>query len=282
MPRIAMLFDLAKCNGCYNCFMACKDEHCGNQHLPIAASQPENGQFWLNIVEKERGQYPRVKVASVPVTCMQCEDAPCMTKAFDGAVYRRRDGVVIIDPVKSKGQKQIVAACPYGVIYWNEQEQIPQKCTLCSHLIDQGWKEPRCVQACPTGAILYGDVEDPNSAISQAMAAGAAESYPGEAVPRNKYIGLPKKFVAGTLRYADVDECAAHVKVTLKGKDAKRETTSNFFGDFEFEGLDGNAQYELSFTKRGYAAQKLRVTCDQDLYVGKIVLQKKAAAVTTV
>jgi len=278
MTRIAMLFDLAKCSGCYSCFVACKDEHCGNQHLPVAASQPENGHFWMNIVEKERGQHPRVKVASIPVTCMQCEDAPCMTKAFDGAVYRRRDGVVIIDPVKSKGQKQIVDACPYGVIYWNEQDQIPQKCTMCSHLTDQGWKEPRCVQVCPTGAIIYGDVDNPGSAISKAIADGAAENYPGEAVPRNKYIGLPKKFIAGTLRYSDVDECAEKVKVTLKGKDVKREVTSNFFGDFEFEGLDDNPQYELTFSKRGYETQKLRVACDKDLYVGKIVLQKKSAA----
>ena len=82
MARYGLLIDVAKCNGCYNCFLACKDEHCGNDHRPIAAAQPELGQYWMNVVEKERGSYPKVKVASIPMTCAQCDDpAPCMAAA---------------------------------------------------------------------------------------------------------------------------------------------------------------------------------------------------------
>jgi len=274
MARYAMLFDIDKCSGCYNCFMACKDEHCGNDHLPIAKAQPEMGHFWMNIVEKERGQYPRIKVSSIPVTCMQCEDAPCIAKASNGAVYRRPDGIVIIDPVKSKGQKQIVDSCPWGVIYWNEAEQIAQKCTLCAHLKDAGWKEPRCVEVCPTAAIVYGDIDDPASEIARQLAAGGAEVYPDKkADARVRYLALPRLFIAGTVRYSDVDECAADAKVTLTAKKAQRSTTTNVFGDFEFEGL-GVGDYELTISKPGYKSHTMSVACKNDMFVGKIVLRK--------
>jgi Fe-S-cluster-containing dehydrogenase component len=57
------------------------------------------------------------------------------------------------DTDKAKGQKDIVKSCPYGTIWWNEEQNLPQKCTLCAHLLDEGWEKPRCVQACPTGAL---------------------------------------------------------------------------------------------------------------------------------
>ncbi len=92
---------------------------------------------WIHLVEKERGQYPKVKVAYTPVICMQCADPGCMKVAQNGAIYRK-DGIVIIDPVKAKGQKQIVKGCPYRVIEWNEELQIPQKCDFCAHMLAQG------------------------------------------------------------------------------------------------------------------------------------------------
>ena len=78
---------------------------------------------------------------------------PCLRAAKNGAVVKRPDGIVLIDPQKARGQKALVQACPYGAIWWNEEKQIPQKCTFCAHLLDAGWKAPRCVQACPTGAL---------------------------------------------------------------------------------------------------------------------------------
>ena len=104
MKRI--VFDAKLCNGCYSCQFACKDEHCGNDWSPIAVEQPMSGQFWLQMQEEERGAVPEVKVQYVPLMCGHCDDAPCLKAGrADGAVYRREDGLVIIDPEKAKGRQ---------------------------------------------------------------------------------------------------------------------------------------------------------------------------------
>ena len=152
------------------------------------------GMNWIRVIERERGQYPVVKVAYTPITCMQCEDAPCIKAARNKAVYRRPDGIVIIDPVKAKGQKQIVTACPYRVIEWNEEKQIPQKCTLCAHMLDKGEKVPRCVESCPTDALVFGDLDDPNSEVSKYVKKGAKGLEPkgGNIGPNSRYYGKKK------------------------------------------------------------------------------------------
>jgi Fe-S-cluster-containing dehydrogenase component len=155
----AFLVDVSICNGCYNCQIACKDEHCSNDWMPYAAPQPETGQFWMKLSEHIRGTVPKVKMHYIPLLCQHCDEAPCMAAAPD-AIYKRADGMVVIDPEKAKGMKDIPASCPWGVIYYNEELDLPQKCTGCAHLLDRDWKEPRCVDACPTGAITYGEEAD--------------------------------------------------------------------------------------------------------------------------
>lgn len=122
------IFDAAKCNGCRNCQLACKDEHVDNEWLPYSKPQPDTGQFWTRIEERIRGQVPKVKIAYIMHMCQHCDGAPCMSAAPE-AVYKRDDGLVIIDPSKAKGHKELVEACPYGAIFWNEELEIPQKCT---------------------------------------------------------------------------------------------------------------------------------------------------------
>ena len=141
-----------------------------------------------------------------------------MKVAQNGAVYRRPDGIVIIDPVKAKGQKQIVNGCPYRVIEWNEEKQLPQKCIFCAHMLDKGEKVPRCVESCPTGALVFGDLDDPKSEVAKLVASGSTEVLHPEYGMKEKvsYIGLPKKFVARTVIYGDVDEVATGVDVVLK------------------------------------------------------------------
>ena len=115
----------------------------------------------------------------------------------------------------------------------------------------KGWKEPRCVEACPTGALIFGDVNDPNSEISKVIAQSKDkledlhQEYGLE--PNVHYIGIPKRFIAGEVVFKDKkDECAVGVKVRLlgKGKDEKSIVTDNY-GDFEFEGLEADKEYTV-------------------------------------
>ncbi|WP_258360402.1 4Fe-4S dicluster domain-containing protein [Moorella sulfitireducens] len=277
MPRYAMVIDLDKCNGCYNCFLACRDEHYGNDYPPYSAAQPLRGHFWLRVIEKERGQYPRVKVAYIPKLCMHCDNPPCQQAAVDGAVYKRPDGIVIIDPEKSLEQRQIVDACPHRVIFWNEEKKIPQKCTFCAHLLDKGWQEPRCVEACPTGALVFGDADDPGSKVSKVLHSARAEELRPEygLKSRVKYIGLPRLFIAGTVIFGDTDECAGGVTVVLRGEGVELSTKTNNFGDFEFEGL-APGSYEVLMQHTQYQSRSINVIVKTDLYLGENVLERMA------
>ena len=275
MARYGMVIDINKCIGCYNCFLSCRDEFAGNEYKGYSAAQPMEGQDWIRVIEKERGQYPKVKVSYTPVPCMHCDDAPCIKMAQDGAVYKRADGIVIIDPVKAKGQKELISSCPYRVIEWNEQEQLPQKCTLCAHMLDKGEKEPRCVESCPTGALSLGDLDDPGSEIARLIASGKTEALHGgyDIKEKVRYMGLPGKFIAGTVIYGDRDECAEGVTVALSRDGERRDVKTNAFGDFEFEGLADNIEYTIRISTGGYKEQTITATTRKDIYLGEINLR---------
>jgi len=275
MARYGMVIDISLCSSCYACFLACKDEHCGQDHLPVAAAQPQMGHRWMNIKDIERGKNGRVKVASIPIPCMHCQEAPCEKAAKNGAVTRRTDGIVLIDPVKAKGQKQLTEACPYGAIYWNEEENLPQKCTMCAHFLDAGYKEPRCVEVCPTGALLFGDLDDPNSEVSRKMADAAALPPGNEGLrPLVKYLNIPGMMVAGTVFLPDIKECARGARVTLAGGGSVMTVTANGFGDFEFENLPPGQEYTLTVEMPGYAAWKTTVKTDSHWVKSDIQLER--------
>lgn len=275
MSRMSLLIDVTRCSGCHNCFMACRDEHYGNDYAPYSAAQPVGGQFWMQVKEIERGAYPRPKLDYLPTPCMHCENAPCIDAAKDGAVYRRDDGVVVIDPVKAKGQPQIVQACPYRVVFWNADLEIPQKCAMCAHRLDAGDKQPRCSESCPTGALVFGDLDDPDSEITRRVAALDTEALHPEfgCSPLVRYRGIPKRFVAGEVVLADAaDACAQGVKVVLEGEGVRRETSSGTFGDFEFEGLASNVAYRITVSHAGYAPRQIDVKTQTDVDLGDVVL----------
>ena len=274
MAKYGMVIDITRCNGCYACFLACRDEYWDNDYPPYSLAQPFTGHFWMRIIERERGKYPKVKVAYIPLPCMQCQNPPCARTAQNNAVYERPDGIVIIDPEKAVGQKQIVSDCPYRVIYWNEEKNIPQKCTFCAHLLDKGWKEPRCVEACPTDALVFGDLDDPNSKVSKLMASEKVETIHPEyrLKPRVYYIGLPKRFIAGTVVFGDKDECAENVNVTLSGDGQKETVKTNNYGDFEFEGLEADKKYSIKIEHPGYAPKEFTTQTKIDVYLGEIIL----------
>jgi Fe-S-cluster-containing dehydrogenase component len=276
MARYGMLINIDKCNGCYNCFLACRDEFEGNDYPPCSAAQPVEGKSWMKVIEKERGSTPKVKVDYIAIPCLQCGDAPCVNKSVDGAVYRRPDGIVIIDPEKAKGNKGILADCPHRLIYWNEEKNLPQKCTFCAHLLDKGWKEPRCVEACPDGAIVFGDLDDPNSEISKLMASSRTEELnPTFALkPHVKYVDLPKRFIAGEVVLADkAGECAPGVTVQLKDGTTALECQTDSFGDFEFDGLKTSQEYVIRVDHKGYKPVEKPVVTYADLNVGVVELE---------
>jgi len=276
MKNYGMLIDIDKCTGCYNCFLACRDEHYGNEYPPISAAQPFKDHFWMQIIERERGKYPKVKVSFIPKPCMHCDDPPCAKVSVNQAVYKRPDGIVIIDPEKSVGQKEIVSSCPHRVIFWNEAKNIPQKCTLCAHLLDQGWKEPRCVEACPTGALAFVDLDDPKSENTKLWSSAQALYPELELKPRVKYLAIPKRFVAGAALLKDRDECAENAKVTLTGRKKKQTVKANNFGDFEFEGLGEGEAFTVKVEYPGYAPQSFEVQTKTDVYLGEILLKRAA------
>ena len=276
MSRYGMIIDVEKCTGCYSCFLACKDEFCGNNYSGYSVPQPARGHYWMKLVAIERGTYPKVKLDYIPTPCQQCENASCIAGGTDGAVYRRDDGIIMIDPEKARGQKDIVSSCPYRVIYWNEEENVPQKCNLCAHLMDQGWEEPRCVETCPTGALIFGDLDDSESEISKKLAAGKTEILRPEFKmnPSVCYMGLPKRFIAGEVVLGDKrDECARDVKVTLSDGSNEITTMTDHFGDFEFEKLDANKSVSIKLEYSGYASQEIKVKTIKDINLGEIILE---------
>lgn len=273
MARYGMVIDAEHCIGCFNCYLACRDEHAGNDHLPVAAAQAAAGRSWISVRLSEHGAFPKIKVSRLPVPCLHCAEAPCMSAASGGAVYRRDDGIVLIDPVKSAGQRDLVSSCPYGAIVWNEERNLPQKCTLCAHLLDEGWKEPRCVEACPTQALVFGDLDDPASRVST-LRAQTEELHPEFGLkPVVRHLGLPKRFVAGEIAFGDKpEEPAAGVALTLRRGTQTLAVTTDHYGDFEFDGLNTDTEYVLGVAQAGYEPRELPVRTQADLNLGTIVL----------
>ena len=278
MKRWNLIIDVEKCNDCNNCFLACKDEYFENDFLPYSVAQPRLGHRWMNIMRKERGEYPKVDVAYLPVPCMHCDDAPCIKKSKDKAVYKRKDGIVLIDPEKAKGRKDMLDTCPYGAIWWNEEKALPQKCTLCVHLLEEGWKEPRCVQVCPTGAMRVVLAED--SEIKKLKRSEKLEVYLPEykTRPRLYYKNLyryTRCFIAGNVVFHDRDECAEGAEVTLS-KGSKKvidRVTTNNYGDFKIDNLEENSgKYGLEIRFPGYGKQKLGINLKTGVNLGTIFL----------
>jgi len=276
MARYGLLVDMNRCNGCYACFLACRDEYCGNDYPPYSAAQPQSGSYWMRIVERERGSFPKVKAAYIRIPCMHCDSPLCVEKSPPGTVYKRPDGIVLIDPVKAKGHKEILGNCPYQVIYWNEQSQLPQKCTFCAHLLDKGWKEPRCVEVCPTKALIFGDLDNPDSEVARRLAVEKAEVLHPEYGMNEKvmYLDLPKRFIAGSVVFADIDKCAENVTVTITGDGTTRTTSTNNYGDFEIEGLAKDTDYIVKIVHPGYRPEELKTRTRVDIYLGDIMLRK--------
>ena len=190
MTRWAMIADLRRCVGCQTCTAACKQAN---------ATPP--GVQWRRVLDMEVGEYPEVKRAFVPVGCMHCEDPPCMHVCPTTATRKRPDGIVTIDYDLCIGCAYCAVACPYQARYktdvavyaYGEPTEpeiqradarrlgVATKCTFCVDRIDSGLAQglkpgvdpeatPACVNSCIAQALHFGDVEDPQSNVSQLLA----------------------------------------------------------------------------------------------------------------
>ena len=265
----AFVIDVAACNGCYNCQIACKDEHVGNDWLPYAKAQPDIGQFWTRLDEVAEGTAPKVKIHWMPKMCNHCDHPACLTD--DGSVYKREDGLVIIDPEKAAGRKDIAERCPYGAIYWNEELSLAQKCTGCAHLLDNGYEKPRCVESCPHDAISFGDEEDLTDLIEGAIVL-KPETGCG---PKVFYRNVPGKFIAGTV-YDPVEEEIIEDAVCrlVNGGKLWIEKTDGY-GDFWFKDLPVGI-YDLVIEAPGFEPKAFNgLRAKESLNLGDIPLSRK-------
>jgi len=278
MKKYCFVIDIAKCENCNNCFLSCKDEHCGNEWPGYSLPQPLHGQRWMNIKRKERGSFPDIDVAYLPQPCMHCDDAPCVKAAKNGAIYKRDDGIVIIDPQKAKGQKDLVKSCPFGAIWWNDDGQVGQKCTFCAHLLDNGWKQPRCVQSCPTGAltILYVEDEELESIVKMEKLEHL-DTFTSSVKPRCYYKNIHlynRCFIAGSVASGDdtVSECVEGANVKLFRDDLLvSEQKTDDFGDFKFDMLpQGSGSYSIIIGQGVGAQKKSDLKLEKSLSIGTI------------
>lgn len=190
MTRWAMTADLRRCVGCQTCTAACKHTN---------ATPPEVQ--WRRVLDMEFGEYPNVQRVFVPVGCQHCEDPPCMHVCPTTATKQRPDGIVTIDYDLCIGCSYCAIACPYQARYKTDKASfaygtasaheskrhddkrlaVATKCTFCVDRIDSGLAAglkpgvdpaatPACVNSCIADALAFGDLEDPQSNVSQLLA----------------------------------------------------------------------------------------------------------------
>lgn len=271
--RKVFAVDVSRCCGCYNCQIVCKDEHVGNDWAPIAKPQPDVGQFWLHLDENVQGSRPKVKIHYIPKLCNHCENPACVAACPEGAAYKREDGLVVFDTEKCSGCKKCMEACPYeGVIYFNEELKIAQKCTGCAHLLDNGYTQPRCVEACPTDALAFGDEDSPEIAK---LIRGAEVLQPETGLePKVYYRNIPGKFIAGTVFSPDEDEVLIGATCRLNNGGKVYETKTDDFGDFWFKDL-AVGYYDLVIEADGYKTETYKdIDTIESVNMGDIGLAK--------
>jgi phenylacetyl-CoA:acceptor oxidoreductase subunit 1 len=190
MTRWAMVADLRRCVGCQTCTAACKHAN---------ATPP--GVQWRRVLDMEFGVYPDVQRAFVPTGCQHCDEPPCLDVCPTSATKKRADGIVTIDYHLCIGCAYCSVACPYQARHKTERASfaygaatanetlrhdparlaVATKCTFCVERIDAGTAHglvpgvdaeatPACVNSCIANALAFGDLDDPDSNVSQLLA----------------------------------------------------------------------------------------------------------------
>lgn len=280
MNKWNLIVDVALCENCQNCALSAKDEHVGNDFPTYSAPHAALGNSVVKIDRKVRGGGSMVDTAYLPRMCNHCDDAPCLKAGADGSVRKRDDGIVIIDPVKAKGRRDLVDACPHQAMVWNEEQQLPQIWIFDAHLLDRGWSAPRCVQVCPTSAIEAVKITD--ASMAQRVAGERLTTLRPELQtrPRVYYRNLHRYthcFIGGAVSVVmnGQSECLEAAEVSLRRAGSiVAQLSTDGFGEFRFDGLPANGgDYEIEITHPVYGQALLRATLDDEsLNLGEIRL----------
>ena len=203
--RWAMLIDINQCTpDCTACLTACRTEN----NVPLFG-EPDRDIHWIRKVELRDKAHRRPSV-SLPVLCNHCEHPPCVHVCPTGASFVRKDGIVLVDEHRCIGCRYCMIACPYkarSMVYHEttrtaesnpnvpiRSKGVVEKCTFCVHRLDNG-QQPACVEACNGvggGAMLFGDLNDPNSEIAKRVHTVATQTIRADLglKPRVHYQGL--------------------------------------------------------------------------------------------
>lgn len=159
MARLGMVIDTRRCVGCMDCVVACKTEN----DVPDGHCRD-----WIN--QRLEGRMPDLRLTITSERCNHCDNPPCVTCCPTGASHVHDFGqVVLVDHDRCIGCKACLASCPYGARFVHP-DGYADKCTFCIHRVEKG-ELPACVSVCPTHAMHFGDLDDPNSDVSRLLAA---------------------------------------------------------------------------------------------------------------
>jgi len=225
--KLGVVIDLDICVGCQACATSCKEWNTGGYSAPLSDHDPYGADpsgAWLNRIHSYEVTGDHfARTVHFPRSCLHCEEPDCVTVCPTGASYKREeDGIVLVNPDTCIGCKLCSWACPYGAREYDYDDGVMKKCTLC---VDRIYNEtlpdedrtPACVRACPTGARAFGDLGDPDSAVSQSVEARGGFSLLEEFgyKPVNKY--LPPRFASVPTDPAPVpDEPVAEPKTRIE------------------------------------------------------------------
>lgn len=190
--QFGVLIDLNKCLGCHTCQVICTTTWCdgpGQERMywarvttkPFGETTSEHPNLYGDV---PAGVYPEMWQFYLPQMCNHCIEPPCLETCPSGALYKRTDGIVLIDQQRCEGAQACVEGCPYRSITYNAVTGTSQKCIGCYPLVERG-EEPLCVRSCTGRARIFGDLLDPHSAISRVIR-GAGDDVADARDPRHR------------------------------------------------------------------------------------------------
>ncbi len=145
----ALMVNTDDCVGCNACEVACKQEH----NLPV-------GPRWIRVYsDSPREIEGKLQLRYIVTHCMHCSCPPCKDVCPVETITKREDGIVLINEELCIGCKDCIEACPLGVMQFDEEKEVAQKCDLCVDRLDRG-SPPACVAVCPSHCIYFGDTKE--------------------------------------------------------------------------------------------------------------------------